>query len=378
MKTKKDLSLYIHIPFCMQKCKYCDFLSFSSTEEGRNSYLKELKRELVRKSQWAEQHQVISIFFGGGTPSILKGEQIYEIMDTIRSHFHMTKDTEITIEANPGTLSEEKLNWYQKSGINRLSMGLQSTKNEELKMLGRIHTYEELEHNYHLARSCGFSNINIDLMSALPGQTIESYRETLETVAVLEPEHISAYSLIVEEGTPLAEDDALLDRIPDEDTDRQMYQLTKELLKTYGYDRYEISNYAKEGFACRHNCVYWTGGDYLGFGLGASSYFEGRRFVNPSKMSQYTGECKPQDVEELSLKDQMEEFMFLGLRMTKGISEKEFFDKFGQKMEAVYGEILKKQAEEGLILRKNSQIQLTEKGLDVSNYVFCDYLIDYE
>jgi oxygen-independent coproporphyrinogen-3 oxidase len=287
MKIKKNLSLYIHIPFCIQKCKYCDFLSFSSSEEDRNSYIQELQKELVWKSHWAKEYQVITVFFGGGTPSILTADQMKWLMDTIKEHYNLVSDAEITIEANPGTLTKDKLFVYRQCGINRISMGLQSANDEELKKIGRIHTFDQLKENFRLAREAGFTNINLDLMSALPGQTLESYAKTLEIVAKLNPEHISAYSLIVEEGTPLSEDEMLLSQLPDEETDRQMYQFTKERLRQSGYERYEISNYAKQGYESRHNQVYWTGGDYLGFGLGASSYFQGERFINESERRIY-------------------------------------------------------------------------------------------
>lgn len=375
MKTKQSVSLYIHIPFCIKKCKYCDFLSFSSTEEGRNSYIRLLAEELKQKSIWTKDQMVISIFFGGGTPSILTKDQITYLMDVIYQYYTVEENAEITIEANPGTMTREKLKAYKEAGINRLSIGLQSTEDEELKRIGRIHTYEQFEENYHMARKVGFSNINIDLMSALPGQTMDSYERTLKKVLALEPEHISAYSLIVEDGTPLAGDDLLLEMLPGEEIDRKMYHRTKELLQKAGYERYEISNYAKKGYACRHNMVYWQGGNYLGFGLGASSYFEGERFHNPMEMEEYHTYQK-EEAEVLSREDKMEEFMFLGLRMTEGIQKEEFQSRFGVSMESIYGKILEEQEKEGLILQNEKSVKLTERGLDVSNYVFCDYLLE--
>lgn len=377
MKTKKNLSLYIHIPFCVQKCKYCDFLSFSACEEDRNSYIQELKKEMVWKHTWVkEEYRVISVFFGGGTPSLLHGFQIKELLSVMNQHYDVANDAEITIEANPGTLTAEKLSAYLKAGINRLSIGLQSTNDRELRMLGRIHTYDEFYANYHLARKKGFDNINIDLMSALPGQSIKSYQKTLEKIVHLNPEHISAYSLIVEEGTPLANDTLLLAKLPGEDSDREMYEFTKSFLQEYGYERYEISNYSKKGKECIHNTVYWMGGDYLGFGLGASSYFQGQRFCNESDRKKYRYNGPKQELQTLTDSEKMEEFMFLGMRMIKGVSEVEFLKRFGCSMESVYGKILKKQEAEGLIIRKNDQVKLTERGINVSNYVFCDYLFD--
>ncbi|MDO4170739.1 MAG: radical SAM family heme chaperone HemW [Lachnospiraceae bacterium] len=377
MKIKKNLSLYIHIPFCVQKCKYCDFLSFSTCEGDRNSYIQELKKELIWKHTWTqEEYQVISIFFGGGTPSLLTGTQMEGLLSVIDQYYDVANGAEITIEANPGTLTKDKLSKYLKAGMNRLSIGLQSANNQELAMLGRIHTYEEFIKNYDLAREVGFENINIDLMAALPGQTYKSYQKTLQKVVALKPEHISAYSLIVEEGTPLAKDTGLLEKLPDEDLDRDMYQLTKDYLRQYGYERYEISNYSKPGKECRHNCVYWSGGEYLGFGLGASSYFQGQRFVNESDFTNYRYDSERHEVQVLSRNEKMEEFMFLGMRMTRGVSEAEFARRFDCSMESVYGDILKRQEADGLIIRKNNCVQLTDKGLDISNYVFCDYLLE--
>lgn len=377
MKIKKNLSLYIHIPFCVQKCKYCDFLSFSTCEGDRNSYIQELKKELIWKHTWTrEEYQVISVFFGGGTPSLLTGTQMEGLLSVIDQYYDVANGAEITIEANPGTLTKDKISKYLKAGMNRLSIGLQSANNQELAMLGRIHTYEEFIKNYDLAREVGFENINIDLMAALPGQTYKSYQKTLQKVVALKPEHISAYSLIVEEGTPLAKDTGLLEKLPDEDLDRDMYQLTKDYLRQYGYERYEISNYSKPGKECRHNCVYWTGGDYLGFGLGASSYFQGQRFVNESDFTNYRYDSERHEVQVLSQNEKMEEFMFLGMRMTRGVSEAEFARRFDCSMESVYGDILKRQEADDLIIRKNNCVQLTDKGLDISNYVFCDYLLE--
>lgn len=222
----------------------------------------------------------------------------------------------------------------------------------------------------------GFENINVDLMSALPGQTIESYQKTLKKVVRLDPEHISAYSLIVEEGTPLYEDEILLEKLPGEELDRQMYQMTKEFLHAHGYERYEISNYAKPGYECRHNSVYWTGGEYLGFGLGASSFFKGKRFHNEETLFKYRFDGTPQDVEVLTKEDKMGEFMFLGLRMTKGVNVEDFYQKFGHTMEEIYGQVIRKHEKEGLLICENGIVKLTDRGLDVSNYIFCDFLIE--
>jgi oxygen-independent coproporphyrinogen-3 oxidase len=275
-KQTRELGIYIHIPFCVKKCAYCDFLSAPATEEMKQEYINALLTEIKSYSGNTKEYIVPNIFFGGGTPSCISADAVLSIMEAIREVFAVDIERlEATIEVNPGTVTRDKLEQYKNAGINRLSFGLQSTNDEELKLLGRIHTFEQFLENYHLARELGFHNINIDLMSALPGQTLSSWENTLETVLKLKPEHISAYSLIIEEGTqfydlyrPGTKGAA---ELPDEDTDRLMYQRTKEILELNGYRRYEISNYAKPGFECRHNSSYWIGTDYLGVGLGASS-----------------------------------------------------------------------------------------------------------
>ena len=391
------LSLYIHFPFCVRKCQYCDFLSGPGTAEAMSSYINDLKNEIAFRGHFFQNQQVVSIFFGGGTPSLLSGMQINGLMTCIRNTFVLDEHAEITCECNPGTLSEDKLNGFLNAGINRLSIGLQSANDAELEMLGRIHRYAQFEHNYQLARQCGFKNINIDLMSALPGQSVASYEDTLDKVLSLEPEHISAYSLIIEEGTPFAY--ALPAPLPSEDDERLMYHLTKTKLAAHGYSRYEISNYAKKGYACRHNLVYWQGGDYLGLGLGSSSYMDGVRFHNTTDLNTYVNQCAyVEDREELSVQAKMEEFMFLGLRVMAGVSGTEFEKRFGKTMEDVYGDVLRKHEEEGLlrIERKEARkedrkeaaaaepakgktnierVMLTTKGVDVSNYVFADFLL---
>ena len=282
------LELYIHIPFCKKKCKYCDFLSGPSTADERESYVKSLCQDIRSYAHLAEACRVISIFVGGGTPSALTAFQMQQIFSTVRDTFVVEENAEITVEMNPGTVDREKLSGYKKCGINRLSIGLQSTKNRELQILGRIHTYEEFLETYHMARAEGFENINVDLMSAIPGQSLTDWEENLKTVAELAPEHISAYSLIVEEGTPFA---AMAERgelpLPEEETERAMYEETIEVLAKYGFHRYEISNYARDGYECRHNVGYWIRRDYLGFGIGAASLIDNVRFQNEKSLGAY-------------------------------------------------------------------------------------------
>lgn len=371
------LELYVHIPFCVRKCQYCDFLSGPSDEETKDRYIEALLKE-IRAAEHTEVYEIVSVFIGGGTPSALKAEAIASIMRTLQEQFFFCEDAEVTIEANPGTVDLEKLTIYRNVGINRLSLGLQSTDAEELKLLGRIHSYEEFLKSYEWAREAGFSNINIDLMFAIPGQTGEAWRQHLYQVAELNPEHISAYSLIIEEGTPFAEQN--LD-LPDEDTEYQMYEDTAEILERYGYRQYEISNYAKQGYMCRHNAGYWQRREYLGFGLGASSLYRGMRFSNTRRMQEYLKESRNpdqirKDVTVLSRNERIEEFMFLGLRMTEGISEKKFEENFDARLMDVYGDILQKYEETGFMEHIETKWRLTRKGIHVSNHILADFLLD--
>lgn len=382
MIRNRELEIYIHIPFCVRKCAYCDFLSGPQDKGTIEKYVGKLIKEI--KASVIQNHSVISIFLGGGTPSILKASQITRIFDVLRDTFDISEDAEITIEANPGTVTKEKLEAYKQCGINRISFGLQSANNEELKLLGRIHTYEEFMESYELARKCGFDNINVDLISAIPKQTLESWEATLQRVIDLEPEHISAYSLIVEEGTPFAkvygegcpgEQD-----LPSEEVERAIYYRTETLLLQAGYHRYEISNYAKEGKECRHNLGYWERTDYLGIGLGASSLIDNTRFKNTDDLAFYMEHADNADeirenVEKLSVKEQMEEFMFLGLRKMEGVSISEFEKAFGKTMEECYAEQIQRLMQQGLLEQKDSRLMLTRQGIDVSNYVFAEFLM---
>lgn len=375
--NRKDNSfeLYIHIPFCVRKCAYCDFLSAPGSEEAKASYTKALLREI--EAVKTEKREVSSIFVGGGTPSALSPSLMGDIFEKIHESFSVAQDAEITIEANPGTLSKEKLFLYKNAGINRLSLGLQSPEEAELKSLGRIHTYEEFLESFSLAREAGFQNINVDLMCALPDQTYEGWIRNLRTVAALHPEHISAYSLIIEEGTPFAKRKL---NLPDEDTEYRMYEDTAGILAEYGYEQYEISNYAKKGFVCRHNIGYWTRKEYLGLGLGAASLWGNQRFSNTSDFSAYLKESgSPETIREnreiLSLEDEMSEFMFLGLRMTEGVSKAEFLESFGTPIESVYGKVLDKYKNMGLLEEKEGRIFLTRAGIHVSNGVMAEFLL---
>ena len=409
----KELELYLHIPFCERKCAYCDFLSAPADLPVRISYIKKLQEEIAYYGAQYEEYQVSSIFFGGGTPTILEGYQLAAILETVKEHFNIPTEAEITVECNPGTLTAGKAEKLVQAGFNRLSMGLQSADDRELQLLGRIHNFAQFLESYDLARKVGFRNINVDLMSALPGQTLKSWQDTLQKVTALRPEHISAYSLIIEEGTPFyerfAEDERIREEgghpklLPEEDVERQMYELTETFLHTKGYERYEISNYAKPGYECRHNCGYWIRKDYLGLGLGASSLVEHQRFQNTSDLKtyleqEYSPQCEGQDeriaetiqlqeetgltqtghhihIETLDKKSEMEEFMFLGLRLMAGISRQQFEDTFRVTLESVYGEVLRKLKGEQLIEEVAGYVRLTEHGIDVSNYVLAEFLL---
>lgn len=409
----KELELYLHIPFCERKCAYCDFLSAPADLPVRISYIKKLQEEIAYYGAQYGEYQVSSIFFGGGTPTILEGYQLAAILETVKEHFNITTDAEITVECNPGTLTAGKAEKLVQAGFNRLSMGLQSADDRELHLLGRIHNFAQFLESYDLARKAGFQNINVDLMSALPGQTLKSWQDTLQKVTALRPEHISAYSLIIEEGTPFyerfAEDERIREEgghprlLPEEDVERQMYELTETFLHTKGYARYEISNYAKPGYECRHNCGYWTRKDYLGLGLGASSLVEHQRFQNTSDLKtyleqEYLPQCEGQHeriaetiqlqeetgltqtghhihIETLDKKSEMEEFMFLGLRLMAGISRQQFEKKFQVTLNSVYGEVLRKLKGEQLIEEVAGYVRLTEHGIDVSNYVLAEFLM---
>lgn len=401
MQNKEELSLYIHIPFCVRKCGYCDFLSAPADEKARDRYVQALLMEIerYRETETADR-KIKTLYIGGGTPSILSVDQLDRIIQKIKCTFNFYDDIEASMEMNPGTASKEKCRALYQMGINRLSIGLQSTNDKELKTLGRIHSYEDFLNTYAWCREAGFQNINVDLMAALPYQTVESYTTGLRKIIRLAPEHISAYSLILEEGTPFYQKyNSGCYPLPDEEQERLMYRETEQILAQAGYVRYEISNYAKKDYACRHNLVYWQGGDYLGLGLGSSSYMDGVRFHNTTDFDTYVNQnAYVEDREELSMQAKMEEFMFLGLRVMEGVSGTEFEKRFGKTMEDVYGTVLRKHEEEGLLrierreARKEDRkeaaatepaegktnierVMLTTKGVDVSNYVFADFLL---
>lgn len=412
---RKTMELYIHIPFCVKKCRYCDFLSFPADESTQEEYVEALLREIAYYGSKCKAYLVTTVYIGGGTPSWLREELIEAVMQQVHRSFLLASDAEVTIECNPGTVTARKFEVFRRVGINRISIGLQSANEAELKMLGRIHTFDHFLKTFELARGGGFENINVDMMNSLPGQTPESFSDTLNKVLYLRPEHISAYSLIIEKGTPfyaLYKFDAVKQQaglkpiaLPTEDEVCRMTLLTERLLCGAGYEHYEVSNFAKPGFACRHNIGYWERENYLGVGLGASSMMENIRYTNIRELYPYLeestriregiweNEVKEQtpsgmstrveqlpatnlhaSAEQIPRKAQIEEFMFLGLRMTEGITRERFAQTFGIEIEAVYLEVLHHLQEEELLEKRAGRIYLTKKGQDLSNYALAQFL----
>ena len=400
----KYLQLYIHIPFCVRKCNYCDFLSFSSDERTQIAYADALIREIEFYGPQMSNYTINTIFVGGGTPTWLNEDKMVEILDAVYTYFNVLPEAEVTMECNPGTVTSSKLEKYRRAGVNRLSIGLQSADDEELKLLGRIHTFEQFLKTYEMARNAGFGNINVDLISGIPYQTVEKFLHTLQKVVRLKPEHISAYSLIIEKGTPFYEAykfDAVKQEagmptevLPTEDEVYRIYKMTQHYLAQAGYAQYEISNFAHPGFECEHNIGYWTRANYLGLGLGAASLVENVRYSNTSNLYEYienannvqwveqsqeemtiTGTNLHVSVDVVSRKAQMEEFMFLGLRQTGGVTRQQFEAAFGIPIDGIYKSALGHLRNEGLLDTSEGKIVLTEKGMDLSNYALAQFLL---
>lgn len=376
----KEVALYIHVPFCKQKCLYCDFPSYASKDHLMDEYVEALVLDIKNN---CKKYKFKSLFIGGGTPSYLDENLLEKLMKAI-CELDFLEGAEKSIECNPGTLTKAKLEILKKYGMNRISMGLQTTKNHLLKSIGRIHSFEEFKENYYLARKVGFDNINVDLMFGLPNQTVQEWKDALEEITSINPEHISAYSLIIEEGTPfytMNEKDLI--KLPSENEEREMYECTRKILLSKGYGQYEISNYSKKGKECFHNEVYWRCEEYLGVGVSASSYIDKNRVKNIDDIKKYIEKVKNNEsiVEEIinnSLEDEMEEFMFMGLRMVEGISEEEFYNRFNQDVEKVYGQVIDNNIKKELLERNGGRIYLTEKGIELSNLVMCEMLLERE
>ncbi len=380
--NRNETEIYIHIPFCVKKCRYCDFLSFKGSDDLINSYVKSLLSEIEAYSSALKGKHIRSVFIGGGTPTIISAENIEQILNKVFSCFFVEKEAEITIECNPGTADFNKLKAIRSSGVNRLSIGAQSFDNTYLKLLGRIHKSIDVFECFNNAKKAGFDNINIDLISALPGdgnnvcpQDINKWKSDLETAAGLGCTHISAYSLILEENTPLYDNASKLS-FPDEDTEREIYYITEDVLSSYGFHKYEISNYAKKNKECLHNKGYWTGVYYYGFGLGAASYYNGMRFKNTSSILSYlSGEWLDKDeTTVLDKKDKMSEFIILGLRLTDGISLNEFKNRFLVSLMDIYGETVDKYEKMGFLIHEEDKIRFSKEGVSVSNTILSDFI----
>lgn len=373
----KEISLYIHIPFCKQKCFYCDFPSYASIDYLKEDYVDALCKEIEDK---AIKYKINSIFIGGGTPSYLEINQIDKLMKIINK-LNLSKDMEFTMECNPGTLTKEKLETMLRGGVNRISMGLQAVQNSLLKDIGRIHSFNQFKDNFNLAREVGFKNINVDLMFGLPNQKVEEWIESLEEIANLKPEHISAYSLIIEENTAfykLWERNKLI--LPTEDEEREMYSITKKILKEYGYNQYEISNYSKEGYECFHNKTYWKCNDYLGVGSASSSFIEGKRIKNIENVKLYIDKINSKEsvIEEIinnTKEDNIEEFIFMGLRMNDGINMKDFEERFNIDINSIYKNIIEKNINKNLLVIEKENLRLTDRGIELSNSVMSDFIL---
>ena len=374
----KEIGIYIHIPFCIKKCEYCDFVSYCNKKEYVPQYINALKKEI--KNNINKEYKITTIYIGGGTPSSIEENYIADIIETIKLNMNDEdlkdfENIEVTIEVNPGTVNKEKLQVYKKIGINRLSIGLQETHNELLKSIGRIHTYEEFIKTYKLARKIGFNNINIDLMIALPNQTIRDIKENLEKITKLNPEHISVYSLILEEGTPFYNKyNENKIKLPDEELERNMYWYVKNTLENNGYMHYEISNFSKKGFESKHNMNCWNQEEYLGFGVAAHSYNNRIRYSNTNSIEEYIKGSNKIIHEEQTLEDMQKEYMLLGLRKIEGINIQKFKNKFAQNPIFIFKEQLNKLVDEELIIVDGNEIKLTNKGLDLANIVWEEFV----
>lgn len=381
MKKNKAIGMYLHIPFCKQKCFYCDFVSYSGKEVLHREYVEALKQEITEVANQIT-NSIDTIYIGGGTPSYLRGEDIQQLIDTIQKKYQVEEKAERTIEVNPGTVTEEKLQIYRNSGINRISIGLQTNDNMLLKEIGRIHRKEDFLETYQLARKVGFTNCNVDMMIGLPKQTMQEVKETLQQLLSLQPEHISVYSLILEEGTKLYQ---LVEQgkltLPEETLERQMYWYVKEQLQLAGYCHYEISNFAKLGYESKHNVHCWKQKEYIGMGVAAHSYYKNRRYSNTEDLRFYLSCIETKKREQMTMvqeiqdkKAKQKEYMLLGLRMIQGVSINEFMEQFGVNPMEEYAKEIEGLIHKQLLRRKQDSIQLTEKGLDFANIVWEEFI----
>ena len=379
-KVPDKLGLYIHIPFCKKKCNYCDFVSYQEQDEKIEAYINSLKKEIKIISEHFNSYSISTIFFGGGTPSYLDENFISSILEECNICFDLTNTEEISIETNPGTLNNSKLSRYKYFGINRLSIGLQACQNKLLKSIGRIHSFEEFLEGYNIARKSSFNNINIDLIFGLPGQTLSDWRDTLNKVLSLKPEHLSCYSLKIEEHTLFH--NMYLNKLiefPTDEEEREMYHYTVSTLKFNGYIQYEISNFCLPGYQCKHNLIYWNCEQYIGIGAGAHSYFDNIRYSNHTSLDKYIleinkGRLPQQDFQTINKQESMIEFIILGLRLIDGVDKNSFKQKFNNKIDEMYSAQISKLLELGLIENEKHRLKLTSKGLDLANQVMIEFL----
>ena len=379
-KEMKPLGIYIHIPFCVQKCNYCDFCSFAPIDDSiKEDYVSALKTDIIRASGHFKEYTVDSIFFGGGTPTCLSSKDISGILEAATNAYNVSSEAEITVECNPATADENDFRLLLNSGFNRLSMGVQSVHDSELKALGRIHDFEDFKHTYDNARSAGFENINLDLMYGIPLQTEESFAQTLGSIISFAPEHVSAYALKIEPGTDFYRRRSEL-TLPDEDSEYNMYKLADRLLSAAGYEHYEISNYALAGRKSKHNLKYWSCDEYLGFGVAAHSLLKNVRYSNSGSIKKYIsninrGTSEHFSVEEvLSTKDVSEEYIMMRLRLSDGLSEKEFLQKFDFPLDSKYIDRMHPFIKSGHIKNENGRYRFTADGMYVSNYILSEIL----
>lgn len=381
MQIDEKLGIYIHIPFCKKKCYYCDFISYAGKEDKIEEYIEAIKKEIIYKLKKISKN-ISTIYIGGGTPSFIDSKYIVDILNVVKQNCFVKHDAEITIEINPGTITEEKLKNYLKAGINRLSIGLQETDNEVLKEIGRIHTLEEFLKNYELARKVGFKNINVDLMIGLPNQTMKNVEKSLEKIIDLKPEHISIYSLILEEGTVLYNQFISNElKLPDEQLERKMYWKVKNTLEKNEYIHYEISNFSKKGYKSKHNEDCWNQEEYLGFGAAAHSYMDKERFSNIESIEEYVLNIQNEDyikniiINERQTEESIKkEYMILGLRKIEGVSIQKFKQKFGENPIFIFKDELNKLSKNKLIQVDGDKIALTKKGLDLANLVWEEFI----
>lgn len=381
----RELGIYIHIPFCKQKCYYCDFISFAKNDNKIEDYIEAIKKEILQISKMVDYKDniVTTIYIGGGTPSYINEKHIEEILSLILQNYNVKKENvEITLEVNPGTVDREKLLKYKMIGINRLSIGLQSTNNKLLKDIGRIHTYEEFKECYKTAQEVGFKNINVDLIIGLPNQTVDNVKQSVNEIIKLNPSHISVYSLIVEENTKIEKmiNEGIL-QLPDEETERKMYWETKRILEENQYIHYEISNFSKESYESKHNVNCWLQKEYLGFGLAAHSYYNNTRYCNIDNLENYCKNIQENNYdknivicEEQTEEEKKKEYMLLGLRKMQGVSIQEFKNKFIDNPIYLYRKELEKLVKEELIEIDLDYIRLTDKGLDLANIVWKEFV----